>query len=209
MLIDLTMTIAEDMPTNRPDHKPPAMKQYATIDTAGWCGTELTIDTHCGTHVDAPAHFIPGGRAVSDIPLSTLIGPCQVVRVAADADGAIRPEHLGTLTGERVILDTGWSARLADDERGYFGSHSYLHPDAATALVQAGVHLVAIDTPSVDRLDDQAHQILLGNDVVIVENLSNTSQLPDQVELVVAPLPLRGADGSPARVVAMTAASGA
>jgi arylformamidase len=204
MLTDLTLPIAESMPTNRPDHSPPTMRQYATIETAGWCGTELTIDTHCGTHVDAPAHFIPGGRAVSEIPLSTLIGPCQVMRVAADADGAVLPEHLGTLTSERVILDTGWSARLADDEEGYFSRHSYLHPDTATLLVQSGVRLVAIDTPSVDRRDDRVHHILLGNEVIIVENLSKTSQLPDQITIIVAPLPLKDADGSPARVVAMT-----
>lgn len=208
MLIDLSMLITPGMPTNGPDHKPPTMTRYATIETDGWCGTELVIDTHCGTHVDAPAHFVVGGRAVSDIPLDALVGECQVVHVEADADGAIRPEHLGALTGERVILDTGCSARLADDEEAYFRHHSYLHPDTATLLVELGIRLVGIDTPSVDRASNLAHHILLGSDVVIVENLSNTAELPDQIRIVVAPLPLHAADGSPARVVAITDGTG-
>jgi arylformamidase len=204
VLVDLSMPVAEEMPTNRPDHFPPTMRQYSTIDTAGWAGTALTIDTHCGTHVDAPVHFVPGGRAVADIPLSTLIGDCQVVRIPTGGpDGAIVPDQLGEITAERVVLDTGWSERLATDEEGYFRRHSYLHPDTARRLVAEGVRLVGIDTPSVDRVDDQAHHILLGSDVVIVENLSNTGRLPDRVELVVAPLRLTGADGSPARVIAL------
>src|SRR3954454_21542008 len=98
------MPISPDMPTNRPDHFPPTLNPYAHIEADGWAGTTITIDSHCGTHVDAPSHFVPGGIGVDQIPLEVLVGPAQRVRVETDV---VTAEHLGSVTGERVIVHTG------------------------------------------------------------------------------------------------------
>lgn len=202
--IDLSMPVSPGMPTNEPDHFPPVLTPYSSLDTAGWAGTEIRIDSHCGTHLDAPSHFVRGGATVDQVPLDVLIGPCQVVRVPATGpDMEITPADLPALRSPRVIVHSGWSDRLAADEDGYFHHHSYLGGEAARHLVQSGVRLVGIDGPSVDLHGDVAHQTLLGNDVVIVENLTNTGILPEDVQIMVAPLRIVGGDGSPVRVVAV------
>jgi arylformamidase len=198
--VDLSMPIAPEMPTNAPDHFPPTLRPYSEIGAQGWAGTAITIDSHCGTHVDAPNHFVPGAVGIDEVPIDVLIGPAQ--KVAVDA-ARVGPEHLQDVTAERVVVHTGWSNR--SDTAEYFTAATHLTADAAWHLVRAGAKLVGIDSPSVDAPGvDDVHQILLGNGVIIVENLANTECLPKEFDLVVSPLRIVGGDGSPARVVAVT-----
>jgi arylformamidase len=71
-------------------------------------------------------------------------------------------------------------------------------------LVEQDVPLVGVDYLSVDRYDspDQpAHYALLGNGVLVVENLDLSSVEPGRYEMVALPLKIAGCEGSPARVV--------
>ena len=71
-------------------------------------------------------------------------------------------------------------------------------------LLDCGVQLVGVDTPSVDRLPFEAHLALLGHGVLIVENLTNLDAIPaDVFQLVALPLKILGRDGSPVRAVAL------
>ena len=73
----------------------------------------------------------------------------------------------------------------------------------AAWLVARGVHLVGVDTPSVDREPHPAHYQLLGAEMVIVENLTGLERIGSDIfELIVMPLPLRGLEASPVRAVA-------
>jgi arylformamidase len=197
--IDLSMPIWSGMPTNAPDHFPPELRPYAEISSNGWAGTAITIDSHCGTHVDAPSHFVDGAIGIDEVPLDTLVGPAQKISVETDV---VTPDDLGEVTATRVIVHTGWSSRA--DSAQYLNGSTYLSADAARHLVERGVKLVGIDCPSVDApAVDDVHQVLLGNGVIIVENLANTAALPDAFQLIVSPLRIVGGDGSPARVVAI------
>jgi arylformamidase len=197
--IDLSMPISPDMPTNQPDHFPPVLKPYSHIASDGWAGTAITIDSHCGTHVDAPSHFVAGDIGVDQIPIDVLIGPAQKVSVDT---AVVTAAHLASVSSERVVVHTGWSDRADTPE--YITASTHLNADAAQHLLSCGVRLVGIDSPSVDAPGcDDVHQILLGHGVIIVENLSNTATLPDRFELIVSPLRIVDGDGSPARVVAI------
>lgn len=192
------MPISPEMPTNRPDHFPPALAPYAHIESDGWAGTTITIDSHCGTHVDAPSHFVAGAIGVDQIPLEVLVGPAQ--RVGVDT-AVVTATHLASVTAERVVVHTGWSDRTDSPE--YITSATHLVAEAALHLVRCGVRLVGIDAPSVDAPGrDDVHHILLSNGVIIVENLANTGALPEHFELIVSPLRIVDGDGSPARVLA-------
>jgi kynurenine formamidase len=199
-LADLTMPIWPGMLVN-PDHFPPEISTYATIGSHGWEARRLVLDSHLGTHLDAPSHFVAGGPAVDEADLSVLIGPAQVIHLDAVAPReAITAARVGRLAGRRVLLDTGWSARgLGQAE--YFGRAPYLAPDCAQALLDAGVVLLGVDVPSVD-LDGGVHITLLGGGCLIVENMTALAGLPASCELTVLPLPIRGGDGCPVRAVA-------
>ena len=197
--IELSMPISPDMPTNQPDHFPPVLKPYSEVTADGWAGTAITIDSHCGTHVVAPSHFVAGDIGVDQIPLDVLIGPGQ--KVAVDT-AVVTAEHLASVSSERIVVHTGWSDRADAPE--YITSSTHLDASAAQHLLSRRVRLVGIDSPSVDAPGcDDVHQLLLGHGVIIVENLSNTAALPDRFELIVSPLRIVGGDGSPARVVAV------
>ena len=40
---------------------------------------KLILDLHAGTHIDAPAHFIRGGKKIDKIPLKNYNGKCSVL----------------------------------------------------------------------------------------------------------------------------------
>lgn len=198
--IDLTMPIFEGMPWN-PDHFPPRLRRYADFSTHGWTATELVLDSHLGTHIDAPSHFLPDGIPLDRIPLGHLVGLAQVIRLPALVDGeAIGADRLPPIEQPRVLLATGWSSDTSDSDR-YFRRFPYLSQEAASLLVDSGVRLVGIDGPSVDY-DGTTHVILLGGGAVIVENLVNVDRLPDVCWVAILPLSIVSGDGSPVRAIA-------
>jgi arylformamidase len=197
---DLTMPISPAMLVN-PDHFPPEITAYATLASHGWAASRLVLDSHLGTHLDAPSHFVAGTSTVDDADLAVLIGEAQVIHLRdVAADEVITAARLGPVAGRRVLLHTGWSERgLGQSE--YFSHAPYLAPDCAHALLEAGTALLGVDIPSVD-LDGGVHTALLAAGCLIVENVTGLSVLPARCELTVLPLPIIGGDGSPVRAVA-------
>jgi len=200
-LTDLTMPIAAGMPFN-PDHFPPEITPYADLPTHGWRASKLVLDSHLGTHIDAPHHFIEGGETVDALDLAVLIGAAQIVHLTGIGEcAAITLDHLPPVQHPRLLLHTGWSERAFDDLT-YFSAYPYLTVDAARALAEQGVRLVGIDCPSVDYDPGDTHRALLGRGVIIIENLVNLARLPTFCTVMALPLPIRRGDGSPARIVA-------
>ena len=185
-----------------------------TIARNGSNVSRLTIGSHTGTHLDAPVHFIEGAAAVSDVNLSSLVGPAIVVDVrgkgfhAAITWDDIAPQA-GKLGPEVVLLlCTGWSQHWGKE--GYMKS-PHLTEEAARKIVECGVRVVGIDVFSVDgevlqgsRETNAVHHLLLGNGILIAENLTNVEALLDGSAYSVSLLPLnfQGCDGSPIRAVA-------
>ncbi|MCC7372993.1 MAG: cyclase family protein [Chloroflexi bacterium] len=206
-LYDVTVPLRPGMPTW--DGEPgPTLKPLKQIGLDGEPAqvSLLTLGTHCGTHVDAPAHFIPGGAGVDALPLDALVGPCRVIEVdpAAEGRAVIEPADLAPAAGgvQRLLLKTPSGQFWADPpfRRDFVG----LSGAAASWLVGQGVRLVGIDELSVDPYDADpyvAHLTLLGAGIVILEGLDLRAVPPGEYDLLALPLRLDGADGSPARVV--------
>jgi arylformamidase len=202
-IYDVTVSLRSGMPTW--DGEPgPALHPLKQIGVDGEPArvSILTVGTHCGTHVDAPAHVIPGAGGVETLPLEALVGPCRVVQV--EAAPLIRPADLEPLaTGvQRLLLKTRGGA-LWDDPT-FRHDFVALAPAAAEWLVAQGVRLVGIDYLSVDPYDAEpaaVHLILLGAGVVVLEGLDLRAVPPGAYDLAALPLKLDGADGAPARVV--------
>ncbi len=215
-IVDLTFPICEGM-TTFPSHWHP-MVEVSLLGRHGIENREtrkLVLGTHTGTHCDAPRHFIPGGRTVDRVPLDVLIGPAVVADLSRSPPGqeVVVRDLERQLRGdrpERVILRFDWSERWGT--RDYYLSHPFLSQAAAKWLVDRGVRLVAMDTPTPDNpmhgwqsaTDSPNHKILLGSDVILVEYLCNLKALSRrEVDLVVMPLKIADGDGAPARCVAV------
>lgn len=176
----------------------------ATVAGEGFAVTSLHLSTHTGTHVDAPAHVLPGGQTLDDLPLDLFTGPCVVV----DAVGVspIGPELLPAsfAPGTVVLFRTGWDTHGGTPAE---FEHPSLTVAAAVRLRELGVRTVGIDCASVDAPGSlDVHRILLGvpgDPGVIVENLTNLGRLPrDGFTFSAFPLRIHAADGSPVRAVA-------
>ncbi|WP_369056026.1 cyclase family protein [Kineococcus terrestris] len=168
----------------------------------------LSCSTHCGTHVDAPAHLLDGGAGVDALPLEVLVGPCVVVDVREDPRGldAAGVAGLGLPAGTARVLLRSRGARSWD------APGPALTPDGARALLARGVRLVGTDRLSVDADDDAdgalpVHEVLLGAGAVVVEALELGAVAPGAYELLCLPLLLPGCDGAPARVLLRTGGS--
>lgn len=201
-LYDLSHPIEPGMPTYPGD---PVVEAYpdATHEEEGFSITAVGLSTHTGTHVDAPVHVDPDGKPLSAYPVerfrydARLITPDVAGGEAITADCLPEPDDAGL-----YVFATGWSDRWG--EASYF-EHPYLSPACASACASRGVD-VAVDCPSVDPVggDLLAHHELFREDRLVIENVVTPSALPERFVVHAYPLPLAGADGAPARVVAET-----
>ena len=156
----------------------------------GYHLSRISIGSHISTHIDAPMHFIEGGRDCASIDISRCMGPCVVVT----AHGEITA---GTM--QKILTEQQRPSRIL------FRGHVLLTEAAARALTVYDVKLVGFDSlhiaaPEVETL---VHVELLQRDVVILEDV-NLDQIKDgRYFLVALPLKMEGLDGSPTRAVLM------
>ncbi|MFT4036726.1 MAG: cyclase family protein [Thermomicrobiales bacterium] len=207
MILDLTQPLDDHTPFFPGDTR---FNRQPLPDQHPWQVSTVAMSSHSGTHLDAPLHRIPGALAIDDLRLERLIGSGVVLDATGYPDNTPIPATLlDNLTdtptpGWFALIRTGWD-RYWREER-YF-RHPYLSPELAERLVAAGCGLVAIDALSVDSTADDgdaAHVALLGQNVLIAENLRGLDQLQPGQPYIVSVLPLRmsGSDGSPIRCIA-------
>ena len=163
------------------------------------------MSAHTGTHVDAPAHFIPGGVGVDALDLNVLVGPALVVN-ALKAD-VLTANVLDSLAIPdrfvRLLFKTRNSDRRAQAPQSFDKDYVALTQDAAEWLIVRGIQLVGIDYLSIAPFDNgvSTHRELLGSGVVVVEGLNLNGITPGRYHLTVLPLKIRGLDGAPARAI--------
>ncbi len=214
-LIDLSHPIHEGMPTFPVPHYPVVeITQLARHGIENRETRKLVMGTHTGTHIDAPRHYIPGGKTIDEIPLETLVGPASVCDVRSKVDTPIlisdlEPQLRGKCT-ERVLLYTDWVKWYG--QWSYFSGHPYLSIEAGQWLIDQGCQLLGMDSPQADNPrhtrhhdpDSPIHYLLLGAGVVMVENMCQLDRLAGrEFELVISPLKIAGGDGSPVRAFAI------
>jgi len=207
-IIDLTQAMANGMPVME-GIMPPEFRDLADVATDGYAMSQYTFVNHTGTHVDAPAHQIAGGASLDEIPLDRLVTDAVTIDLTGHDPGPVGPADLdGVLDqvrpGDIVLLRSDNAANWGTEA--YWNSWCYPDAGATRALIERGVSGVGFDGPSadpVDSVDFELHQMWLGAGKIIIENLASLAELPTRCRIVVAPLKVRGANGGPARVLAL------
>jgi arylformamidase len=211
-IIDLTRRITTSMRVY-PGSPQPAFVPWSNFDLQGYDSEVMFMSTHTGTHVDAPCHFRPGLASIDMIPTDRLISSAVLIRAQKDANQLIEQQDLDSniKQGDSVVIATGWEKHSGD--RNYMLDNPGLSEQAARYLVRRKVNAVAIDCPSIDTGGDSrftVHNILLSHNILVVESLCNLNRInrknninPTKFTLIITPLKLGGATGSPARVLAL------
>jgi len=170
------------------------------------------LSTHTGTHIDAPHHFLEKGAKIHEISLEKLVSEAVLIKSKKNGGDSITKTDIqkfekkyGKIDGfSSVIFYTGWQRNL--QKKYYFTENPGLSVSAAKYLASKKISLVGIDSPSIDVGTDSkfsVHQIFAKKGILIVENLANLDKIKSsKFHLVVLPLKLKNATGSPVRAVA-------
>jgi arylformamidase len=202
---DVTLTITPDMPV-WPGDTQPVMELKDSIASGGTANTsQITLNVHTGTHVDAPHHFMDDGRTVEGLLMDTLVGRAYVLHLpevdlitAAVLSQADIPPRI-----RRLLFKTRNSEYWAKNTKDFQTDYVAISPDGAEFLVDRNVKLVGIDYLSIApyKASTPTHRILLGAGVVVLEGLDLSRVSQGRYTLHCLPLKLAGADGAPARVL--------
>lgn len=164
-----------------------------------------SFGSHTGTHLDAPRHFIPGGRTTDQIDINALVGPAELVEIAGNSVSVEELEKADLpIDTRRLLFKTSNTHRrlLADPQ--FHNDYVGIDPAAAQWMVDRGIVLVGIDYLSIGPYGSaniDTHRILLGAGVVAVEGLLLSDVAPGRYFLAALPPKFAGVEGMPCRVI--------
>jgi kynurenine formamidase len=222
---DLTHTYSSKLPVF-PSFHPLQMAPKFSIAKDGFFASELTLDEHTGTHMDAPMHFVPGGVSADRLPVDRFIAPLCVIsiasRAAKDADTTLTVDDVldwerrhGRLPASAfVAIHTGWDARVPEpasfinrDTAGKNHAPGFGGEAAAFLVGQRDIVGVGTDTLSLDMTasgTSAAHVTFLGAGKYGIELMANLTSVPASGATVIVGGPKHeGASGGPTRVYAV------
>jgi arylformamidase len=168
------------------DPQPEKISLYSTKEGDIYNLTSFAMCAHSGTHIDAPFHFLHGGKTVDQLSLHHFVGECYVARHAGDVTAAHAEEILAKACGAKRILIAGNVTVTAE---------------AAEVFANSGIQLLGNEGQSVGPEDApmQVHLILLKREIALLEGIVLKSVPEGHYFLSAAPLNLGGADGAPCR----------
>ncbi|MGA2120850.1 MAG: cyclase family protein [Methanoregula sp.] len=195
LIIDITRPLSGDSVVY-PGDTPPRFTQE---DRGLYLISELRMNSHSGTHIDAPVHYLKSGPTIDAVPLSHVVGSCRVLDVSG-AGPLIDASYIKGRTGgvPRILLKTTFSGCTSFRE-----DYPSLTMDAARYLTTTGALCVGIDSFSIEAFvcDGSVHRELLSHGCIIIELLDLSRVSEGDYTLVALSLRLTGLDGAPARVI--------
>ncbi|MDQ5890746.1 MAG: arylformamidase [Candidatus Dependentiae bacterium] len=209
-MIDISWPLAPGMVSYKNRH-PLAIEQLRSIACHSVADSLCSrLHMHAGTHVDAPSHFIEGGKTIDQLSLAQMNGPCRVLDLTTIAGEFVEKHHLAPFqigAGERILLKTQNSFLSAQGP--YNVREVYLGSSAAQYLAGCNIALLGIDALGLERnqSDYASHIALFSAGVIVVEGLRLAAVPSDLQECVLHLLPLAfvGTEAAPARALLMVA----
>lgn len=221
--MDLTHTFTAGFPVYTGNV--PTRKTLVTVEENGFYAQGWTFEEHSGTHMDAPGHFVSGGRLVPELSPKELLLPVTVIdisgRASEDPDAVVTPDDLvryekrhGRIPRNAgVFMYSGWEERLPDpdtfknaDANGTYHFPGFGIEAVEWLLARRSVRAIGVDTLSLDKGESttfDVHLTWLGSDRYGIENLANLGKLrPKGTTAFVGVVPWEEGSGGPCRVIA-------
>lgn len=177
MFYDITRELFS-APTYPGDTRP-SYRRVSEIARGDECTlTDVALCAHNATHMDAPAHFVAGGKTAEALALSRCCGTCAVRTFA----GELRAEDLRGIRAKRLLMKGKYTVT----------------PEAARRMREK---FLLVGTQKLSVGGGEVHRILLGGEVAVLEGL-DLSAVPDgRYRLYAFPVKWGGCDGAPVRAV--------
>jgi arylformamidase len=199
VIADITRTLGFD-DVSYPGDPVFRRETIASTGVVDYVLSQISLGTHSGTHLDAPAHVIPGAKTLDQYPPDRFLLDAIVIN-CGDAP-SVDVELLHDVPERHAVLFRTNNQHLSRDRCA--DSWVGLTKEAAHALVDLHVPLVGIDYLSIDESHAHelpVHHILLGNDVLILEEVNLADIDTGLYRLICLPLRIRDTDASPCRAL--------
>ncbi len=202
---DISVLLGEESITYPGD--PEYQREFVfTIADSGICNvSRLSMSAHTGTHLDAPLHFVEGGKSIDQFSPAQFILPAVVIDIHNKT--AVYPTELESAEineGDAVLFRTENSLSGRCKSGVFSEDYVYVSPAAAEFCAEKRVRLIGIDYITIEKHRDEtfpSHHIILGNDIFILEGVNLLDIKPGRYTLCCLPLKIKGGEASPARAV--------
>lgn len=203
--IDVSVPLSPDLPV-WPGAPKVSFQRLLDIENGDIANdTNISLNVHTGTHVDAPFHFVSSGYTVEQMPLDILMGAATVVDVSDVETITVDVlENLALSADTKRLLFRTRNSQLWEQANHTFDENFVaLTAEAAQWIADQGIRLVGVDYMSVQRFHDgpETHLNLLKAEVTVIESLNLANVSAGEYELICLPMKLAGVEGAPARVV--------
>jgi kynurenine formamidase len=220
-VVDLTHEFTAGFPVYTGDA--PVRRTLKNYTPDGFYSQEWTFGEHSGTHMDAPGHFIEGGRFVPQLKAAELVLPIVVIDITSKArrnpDAEVTPDDLRAFERRHgriprnalVAMDSGWTSKLGTpaftgrDAGGVYHFPGF-NPDCVDFLRGRRAMAIGVDTLSLDNGPSTSfatHTNWLKADKYGLENLAHLDKIPPHgATAIVGVIPWEQGSGGPVRVLA-------
>lgn len=200
-LYDISMKVDQDIPVYKNNDKiRPKITVVSDYATGSNYASNISMNLHTGTHIDAPLHMIEGGATFETIDITKLVTDCTVFDFTGVQD-RITSDDLKTKDikpGSFILLKTRNSFF-----EGFDDNFVFVDKTGAEYLKNLKITGVGIDSLGIERSqpDHETHKLLLGEGIIILEGLRLADIKEGVYKLIALPLKMRGTEASPARAV--------
>jgi arylformamidase len=167
--------------------------------------SKLNLSSHSGTHIDAPAHFLKGGKRIHELAAEDFILTAHVIEITnpKEITGA-EIQNTNCSPGEALLFKTDNSTQSKITRGEFSADYVYLTPEAAHSCVEKKVGLVGIDYITIDKPGSslfQSHNILLRHNIIILESINLNHVPPGVYTLICLPIKIHLGEAAPVRAV--------
>lgn len=198
-LVDLSIPIYHNMPIY-PGDPPTIVKPAGIMERDGYEDYYVSLGTHAGTHIDAPRHMITNGKGLDEIDLNAFTGRGVYIEILNKTFSLTAVKQIAIQEGDIVLFHTGMAKTLGTPE--YLSDFPHITKEIAEYLIAKKVKMVGMDMVAPDIKPFPIHKLLLKQNILIIENLTNLHLLKGkQFNVLAFPIRLQ-AEAAPARVIA-------
>jgi len=200
-IIDISMGIEPGMPVYKnQQEKKPKLIVLKDFSNSSSYESEMDINLHTGTHIDAPLHMIENGKTIERMDLAKLITWCKVLDFSYAEDCITKKdlESKSIKQGDFILLKTKNSLQeqISSD-------FVFLEKSGAEYLSGKNIKGVGIDSLGIERSQPEhdTHIALLEREIIIMEGLRLGDVDEGEYFLIAMPIKIIGAEAAPARAI--------
>ncbi|MBC7959806.1 MAG: cyclase family protein [Vallitaleaceae bacterium] len=200
-IYDISMTITEDiMVYNNLDKKKPRLVQSANFAQNRHYETDITMNLHTGTHIDAPLHMIEGGATMSVYAIEQYMTSAKVLDLTQISDCITEKDLIerDIQEGDFVLFKTKNSY-----EEVFNKSFVFLEKSGANYLARIGIKGVGTDALGIERSqpDHETHKVLFEKGIIILEGLRLKEIQEGTYQLIALPIKILSTEAAPVRAI--------